>query len=447
MAFISKWKIFCIPEDKFYYVWDVDKPTSCPNSSEHSANALSINSIFRVYKYKSIDIYNSPAYLSGYNFYRCNSLFGDIIFDLTSNKKDYRYIIIQKLSNRNQVIIDEKFILHEDKETVKLYYNGTDWIKLDIDGYEGEVDRLLEPSFYNNYDDDELNFSVSIKTRDPVPSDDVSSGYYAGSRWLNKTSNVEFALFDNTKDNAVWVNINYNDVKSNFLDVVNTTTLELNFNALEDSILYFKDGTIKSSGKIQYKSDANKLVLDTEVDVKNNHIINLAYPNNGKDAANRDYVDDVVAAAIGTIVTNKWNICCIMPTGTNGGQPVLETWANVHLNYIDGPNSDVTLNTDIIKFVKGRYKVFIKASFHKTEGTAIRFYDMTNSIVIKKSNSYRIIEGTNVSLYLDIITNSDIECALQYYVTEGDNTGLGFPLGISGEEEQYVTILVERSVI
>ena len=445
MAFISKWKIFCIPEGKFYYVWDIDKPTFCPNNNDHSANSLSINSIFRVYKYKELNVYDSPIYLSGYNFYRCNTLFGDITVDLTSNKRKHRYIIIQKLSDRHEVTIGDKYKLYKDKETIKLYFDGNDWIKLEIDSYEGEIDRQLEPSLYNNYGDDNINISVFTMARDPTPDDDLSNGYFVGSRWLNKITNVEFILFDNTVNNAVWVNLNYKNIKSNFLDIINTTSLELNFDAIDNSILYFKDGTIKSSDKLQYQN--NLLTLDADIDVKNNSIVNLSYPFNSTDAANKEYVDDMVATATGNIVTHKWNIACIRPTGTNGGYPVIESWENLHLNFIDGPNNDIILNNNVIKFTKGRYKVFIKASFHKTDSTAIRFYDLTDSKVVKKSNNYRILDGANVSIYLDIITDMDKECVLQYFVNDGDETGLGFPIGIYNENEQYVSILIQRSVV
>ena len=45
----------------------------------------------------------------------------------------------------------------------------------------------------------------------------------------------------------------------------------------------------------------------------------------------------------------------------------------------------------------------------------------------------------------DFEVNYVTACELQYWVTHAVSSGLGFPIGIPGEDEIYVSILIKRA--
>ncbi len=442
MSIISKWKIYCNTEQKFYYVWNNNKINYCPNNSQHSINELAINHIFNVYKYKIITNLDSPMYLSSYNFYRCDTVNGNINFILNIGSYFTRYIIIQKLSDNYQLNINNQFILTKHLETIKLCYENQIWKQIPIESFEGEIDVQLEPSLYNNSNNSNNvdNFGILIKNSDPSSNNDISENLFPGSLWINTQKNVNFTMTNNQLGNAIWKNNNYETITSNFLTITDTTSLELNFNDIPNKLLAFQDNTIKSIDNLDYNQDLNILTINSQVNLNNNLITNLLTPVNNSDAATKGYVDQQINNQLQTKI---WEIYRILPTATNGGTPILESWTTLELTNITGSTQDVTINANVITILPGTYDISITACFHKTNSTAIRLFNITNNTTIKKSNNYYVKDANNIHLNARIIISSITNYQIEYYVTNNDsNTGLGYPIGINNESEIYVNVVI-----
>jgi len=452
MSFISKWSIYCLFEKKTYYVWDIDKPTKCPNNINDAVNTTSIYHIFRVHGYKVVTTLDSPVYLTGYNFYRCDTLNGNIFINLTTNKKNNRYLIIQKLSSVNSVNINNQFTLTNNLETIKLYYNNGIWTSISLDSYEGETDNQLEPSVYNNTtDDSKVNFSIISTTRNPNNNDDISNNYFIGSQWINTDNNINFTLVNNEAGNAKWVNNNYEEITSNFLTILDTTSLNLDYNGLENGILYFKNNTIKTNNNLLF--DESLVQIKIPINLNGNKITNVALPTNNNDVTTKKYVDMLVASQATLSAIGIWDIFYKLPSGTNGGTPVSEAWFPLVLNNIICPvddtivdHNDVRLLNNRIMFQPGRYKIYINASFHNTDSTSLRLNNLTDGKILKRSNSHRILNNTNdININLEYETDHLIACEIQYWVyNKQKDTGLGFPIGIPNEDEIFVSVNIRK---
>jgi hypothetical protein len=131
-----------------------------------------------------------------------------------------------------------------------------------------------------------------------------------------------------------------------------------------------------------------------------------------------------------------------------GGTAVTAVWTARTLNTISSdPNSlIIDLASNEWKVAAGNYQVKVLAPFHHTNGTRLRIYDVTNSVVIGYGPSLYINNGVDmeVSLNLRITPHKDTVYRLEYYVERGGHTdGLGIASNI-GQPEIYTTLEITR---
>ena len=131
-----------------------------------------------------------------------------------------------------------------------------------------------------------------------------------------------------------------------------------------------------------------------------------------------------------------------------GGTAVTAVWTARTLNTISSdPNSlIIELASNEWKVAAGNYQVKVLAPFHHTNGTRLRIYDVTNSVVIGYGPSLYINNGVDmeVSLNLRITPHKDTVYRLEYYVERGGHAdGLGIASNI-GQPEIYTTLEITR---
>ena len=131
-----------------------------------------------------------------------------------------------------------------------------------------------------------------------------------------------------------------------------------------------------------------------------------------------------------------------------GGTAVAAVWTARTLNTISSdPNSlIIDLASNEWKVAAGNYQVKVLAPFHHTQGTRLRIYDVTNSVVIGYGPSLYINNGVDmeVSLNLRITPHKDTVYRLEYYVERGGHAdGLGIASNI-GQPEIYTTLEITR---
>jgi len=131
-----------------------------------------------------------------------------------------------------------------------------------------------------------------------------------------------------------------------------------------------------------------------------------------------------------------------------GGTAVTAVWTARTLNTISSdPNSlIIDLASNEWKVAAGNYQVKVLAPFHHTQGTRLRIYDVTNSVVIGYGPSLYINNGVDmeVSLNLRITPHKDTVYRLEYYVERGGHAdGLGIASNI-GQPEIYTTLEITR---
>lgn len=131
-----------------------------------------------------------------------------------------------------------------------------------------------------------------------------------------------------------------------------------------------------------------------------------------------------------------------------GGTAVAAVWTARTLNTISSdPNSlIIDLASNEWKVAAGNYQVKVLAPFHHTNGTRLRIYDVTNSVVIGYGPSLYINNNVDieVSLNLRITPHKDTVYRLEYYVERGGHAdGLGIASNI-GQPEIYTTLEITR---
>ena len=131
-----------------------------------------------------------------------------------------------------------------------------------------------------------------------------------------------------------------------------------------------------------------------------------------------------------------------------GGTAVTAAWTARTLNTISSdPNSlIIDLASNEWKVAAGNYQVKVLAPFHHTQGTRLRIYDVTNSVVIGYGPSLYINNNVDmeVSLNLRITPHKDTVYRLEYYVERGGHAdGLGVAANV-GQPEIYTTLEITR---
>ena len=131
-----------------------------------------------------------------------------------------------------------------------------------------------------------------------------------------------------------------------------------------------------------------------------------------------------------------------------GGTSVAAVWTARTLNTISSdPNSlIIDLASNEWKVAAGNYQVKVLAPFHHTQGTRLRIYDVTNSVVIGYGPSLFINNNVDmeVSLNLRITPHKDTVYRLEYYVERGGHAdSLGIAANV-GQPEIYTTLEITR---
>lgn len=220
MAFLNKWKIYCITEQQFNIVWNITKPTFCPKDTSHAVNLDSINSTTRVINYKNITTSLSPFFIKNFHVYRCICDTGDIFINLPDPNTlcANKIFIIIKVSSlftihilpSTNITIDNQssYMLLNELETIKIKINNenNNWELVELNTMDGENDLLLEPDIINTQD----NESFQTNTIMDVEEDDndvlhklsqrQQHQHQNGSRIFNIATNIEYIL---QKDNLL----------------------------------------------------------------------------------------------------------------------------------------------------------------------------------------------------------------------------------------------------
>lgn len=232
MADILLWRVFCETDNNYEYIWDTVAPTLCPIDELHNIKSDSINNLSTINIYRTLDNTESPFDLTQYNFYRCDTTNGEIMFNLISNEsfnKD-RVIIIQKISGDNTLTINA-----EASKTI----NGTTSVTLTTD--KSFINLIADgDGNWNNINSDEINIEELMTFNDKSVS--LIPGGAKGSLLVNNSQDLSYLN----------VGIN-NDV----LTVDNTQPLGLkwaNSGLFTGSkIIFVGDSTMVSNNNSNYK--------------------------------------------------------------------------------------------------------------------------------------------------------------------------------------------------
>ena len=159
MPKICKYRIYCTTASQWEYIWDTSAPTTCPVDGGHTVNVNSVSELTCIRRIQEIDDTNSPYTITGHNFYKADTTAGNITINLkpAGENKD-RVITFQKISSSNTLTIDGNGaetvggsatqILNNNKETLKIQSNGTNWIILSIKTNIG--DNKLDGTLYDD---------------------------------------------------------------------------------------------------------------------------------------------------------------------------------------------------------------------------------------------------------------------------------------------------------
>ena len=459
MADLFKWRIYCITDSRFEYIWDTAQPNICPINSTHQINVMSVADMVTVNKYRVVNSNESPYLTSGYNLYRCNSSGGDIKFMLKpANGIDKgRVIIIQKLTNQNTVTIcphgldkidgDIVKILTFDKETIKIQSNGVNWKILEIETLTGELNEELEGKLYcDPYNNDELvmynnNDFRKLKlnltaTKDPTTNDDQTFGYGVGSRWINLTTDIEFICVDSTINAAIWKE---------------TTCC---------------DNTLPGKGLTKTNSIMDVNVDNKSIGIYSNQLKIINPPINKGDLFTHDgYMQQNLPVGINNQILiadssqpmglrwdNYGSQCWILvdekPSSTNGGTATAGGWHVRDINKIEvtcGPEVTLDYYCNRFKILPGKYTFFVTTSFCKTKGTRIRLYNVTDSEQVASGVNIWADTHSNCILCTCIVLDKITTFELQYKCCSSQlNNGLGSALGLDNEPEKYTIIKIVK---
>jgi len=160
MGKISKWRVYCVTEGDWRYVWQEDEPTACPVDAGHTVRPDSTSAVTTVSHAKRLKSDNSPYVVRKYNFFRCDTEHGDIELYLpaASGENQDRVIVVLKEHQSNNVtvraygseLIDGSSTaqLSALQERIKLVSDGDNWTSVPMETLvdDAKIDRLTRTS-------------------------------------------------------------------------------------------------------------------------------------------------------------------------------------------------------------------------------------------------------------------------------------------------------------
>jgi hypothetical protein len=148
-----KWRIYCITDNKWEYIWNNSSPTVCPIDANHTVNDNSISDVSKLQLYSNIHILKP---ISGSNIYTKIASFispnNIISFKMMSYMDGDAISYDCKIINQNNVIIKT------------LTFNNTTLGINIIDSFDNEIntDDILE--FYIKSDNSKKIYVESISS-------------------------------------------------------------------------------------------------------------------------------------------------------------------------------------------------------------------------------------------------------------------------------------------
>lgn len=119
-----------------------------------------------------------------------------------------------------------------------------------------------------------INVNLYTDTVDPTGGDDISQGFYVGSRWLNIDSRKEFVCLDNTEGNAIWITIisdtvgfqngyDYNYVEN---DVEVSTNGDEWIQKLQLSLTGIPEGDYRIAWNFAWRSSKTSNIIEVKIE-------------------------------------------------------------------------------------------------------------------------------------------------------------------------------------
>lgn len=150
---IRKWRVYCVTDNRWEFVWQVDAPTVCPIDADHTVRAQSISPLIKVNRVKSLTSNNSPYDADRHNFYVCDTSGGAITLNLSTaaGLNDGRVVYVLKTYASNTVTVAaagaeliggaSTQVLSDAGALLKLVSSGADWTVLadDNTSYDATV--------------------------------------------------------------------------------------------------------------------------------------------------------------------------------------------------------------------------------------------------------------------------------------------------------------------
>tara|TARA_R100000808_G_scaffold803_2_gene3943 strand:- start:143 stop:727 length:585 start_codon:yes stop_codon:yes gene_type:complete len=134
--------------------------------------------------------------------------------------------------------------------------------------------------------------------------------------------------------------------------------------------------------------------------------------------------------------------------GTGGGASTTGSWVTRVLNTeATDTGNHCTLSSNQFTLSAGTYEVIASAPFYKTNNTAMRLYNVTDSSTVLRStshymdNSYGVSSICHIIGYFTVAASKALE--IQYQCGNAASAGLGQPLNL-GDTEVYTQVMLRK---
>ena len=222
----------------------------------------------------------------------------------------------------------------------------------------GDGGLLINDNFKNLAD--RIGPSNYSSNRAPVATDDLNSGYYAGSRWLNTSNSTEYICLSNSVGAATWLKVSSTNTVSSVNSMVGDVTLTTDSIEQGISNLYYDQATVDSS--ISSSIDAQKGVVNGVASLDNSGKI----PSNQLPAVQVNTVFTVAIQAnlVGLTTAVVGDIAIVTGSGTsyilaNAPYSVIGNWVSISssgaVTSVNGQVGNVTLTTSNITEGSNKY--------------------------------------------------------------------------------------------
>ncbi len=287
MPKICKYRIYCTTDSQWEYIWDTAPPTTCPVDGGHTVNANSVSELTCIRRIQEIDDTNSPYTITGYNLYKADTTAGNITINLKSavDNKD-RVLVFQKISGSNTLTIDgdgaetvggsATQVLNDDKETLKIQSDGTNWVILNIKTSTGD-DKLDGTLYDDNFNKGDIIVNNGLDTTAITGADNTflkaDSAQASGLIFVTET-----VLGDSNVAAAAGINANKladGSVSNTEYQYINslTSNAQTQFNAR-----VVGPGTSTDNAIVRYDGTTGKLVQDSGVTLDDsNNVVGTGY--------------------------------------------------------------------------------------------------------------------------------------------------------------------------